>query len=34
VPIVISTLVVGIVLIKSGTKKAVKQPEERTHATV
>ncbi|OMP92678.1 multidrug/spermidine efflux SMR transporter subunit MdtJ [Raoultella terrigena] len=30
----LATLVVGIVLIKSGTKKAVKQPEERTHATV
>jgi spermidine export protein MdtJ len=30
----LATLVVGIVLIKSGTQKAVKQPTEAAHATV
>ena len=30
----LATLVAGIVLIKSGTKKAVKQHEETAHATV
>ncbi|RSV93226.1 multidrug/spermidine efflux SMR transporter subunit MdtJ [Klebsiella aerogenes] len=30
----LATLVAGIVLIKSGTKKAVKQREETAHATV
>ena len=30
----LATLVVGLVLIKSGTHKAVKQPTEAAHATV
>ncbi|ENZ7707892.1 multidrug/spermidine efflux SMR transporter subunit MdtJ [Klebsiella aerogenes] len=30
----LATLVAGIILIKSGTKKAVKQHEETAHATV
>lgn len=30
----LATLVVGIVLIKSGTRKPTKQPKEQTHATV
>ncbi len=30
----LTTLVAGIVLIKSGTRKPMKQPEERSHATV
>ena len=30
----LATLVVGIVLIKSGTRKPTKQPKEQAHATV
>jgi spermidine export protein MdtJ len=30
----LTTLVAGIVLIKSGTRKGKKQPQEPTHATV